>query len=90
MFPTDFEGSNHIVDKPDAMSREECEPLNVFLGKIILPTEREEMVFISCWKPTLEELIEIQKTGRVWCYHYGYALQPHALSGHQPNFPETE
>lgn len=80
MFATDFEQSNTVFDKPKEMSREECSALNVWCGLNL----QKESIIISCWKPTKEELEEINKTGRVWCIHYGSGLQPHALLGVNP------
>ena len=80
MFPTDFDGSNHVIDKPHELSRDECEALNVFVGKF--PDGQD--VIVSCWKPTMDELEEIRKTGRVWVYHWGRSLQPHYVGGKNP------
>jgi len=80
MQPTSFDDSNHVFDKPPNMSYEECEALSVFVG----PDQTGQTVVISCWKPTKEELEEINKTGRVWCWHFGDMLQPHVLDGHNP------
>jgi len=80
MEPTSFDESNIYFDKPADMAYEQCNPLSVFAG-----TDTEgNPIIISCWKATKEELEEINKTGRIWCYHYGTGLQPHALSGHNP------
>lgn len=84
MEATDFPGSNQVIDKPPDMSRDECNALNTFVGI----TEDNHPIVISCWKPTKEELEEINSTGRIWCWHYGNYLQPHSLSGHNP-FKET-
>lgn len=80
MFPTDFPESNHVFDKPPDATRDECEPLNVFAGELTGGVPGS----VSCWKVTKEELEEINRTGRVWAYHWGSGLQPHALSGHNP------
>jgi len=84
MVPTNFTESNQVFDKPLDMSHNECEALSVFKGF----TADHHPIIISCWKPTLQELREINLTGRVWCYHYGNNLQPHALSGTNP-FEQT-
>lgn len=75
MFPTDFDQSNKVFDKPQSMTRDECEAVNCFVGKDVAGQD----VILTCWKPTREELEEINRTGRVWCYHYGNYLQPHSL-----------
>ena len=80
MVPSSFEQANHIFDKPPEASYDEVGCLDTFTG---LDTEGN-MIVISCWKPTKEELEELNRTGRVWCFHWGNGLQPHALSGHNP------
>lgn len=80
MIPTDFPESNFVFDKPESMSRDDCDALNVFRGH----TKDGVPVVISCWKLTQEELDEIIKTGRVWCWHFGQQLQPHCLDGTTP------
>ena len=80
MFPSNFDQSNFVFDKPDELSRDECEPLNV----CITHDKQLNPLVISCWKPTKEELEEINRTGRIWCYHWGHFLQPHSLSGTNP------
>lgn len=80
MIPTSFEESNHVYDKPSNMSRDVCDALSVWKGTI----GDQGMGVISCWKLTKEELEEINKTGRVWVYHYGDYLQPHYVGIHTP------
>lgn len=82
MYPTSFEQANKIFDKPLDMTRDECTPLNTHVSLDV----NGGVMIISCWKPTHDEIAEICRTGRVWCYHWGAGLQPHALSGHNP-FP---
>lgn len=83
MTPTSFPESNNYFDKPNDMTEEQCGVLSTFQGNDIngLP------VIISCWKPSKEELEEINRTGRVWVFHYGGYLQPHAVSGTNPFIP---
>lgn len=80
MVPCDFDESNLVIDKPESMSRDECEPLNVYFG----PNTEGHPVIISCWKMTIEEKEEFLKTGRIWVYHWGLSLQPHALTTNHP------
>ncbi len=80
MFPCSFTEANQVYDKPESMSYDECEALNTFIGL----SADGVPVIISCWKPTREELDEINKTGRIWCFHYGTILPPHALAGNNP------
>jgi hypothetical protein len=80
MVPSSFENENIVFDSPPGMSPDECEPVNAFIG-----TDPDGVpIVITCWKPTKEELEEIIRTGRIWCYHFGHQLQPHTLSGTSP------
>lgn len=83
MIPTSFPESNHVFDKPSDMSRDHCDALSVWVGQVD-DGEFQSDVIISCWKPTAEELEEINRTGRVWCWHYGSGLQPHCITGTNP------
>lgn len=80
MEATSFDESNHVFDKPSSMTYDECDPLSVWVGN----DANNQPVIISCFKPTKEELEEINRTGRVWCFHWGTQLQPHGLSGTNP------
>lgn len=92
MQPANFDESNHVLDKPASMSREQCDALSVWVG----PDSNGLPVVISCWKPTKEELAEIQKTGRVWLIVWGITMPPACVLGEKPfvappenNSPET-
>lgn len=79
MVPTDFDESNIVYDKPEGLTRDECEPLCAYYGPSAFGP-----VIISCWKCTQEEMDEIIRTGRIWVWHYGSTLQPHAAGGLSP------
>lgn len=80
MFPASFDESNLVLDKPDDMTHDQCDPLSVFRGN----TNDGLPVVISCWKCTAEELKEIQRTGRVWVMVYGITMPPIAPTGIKP------
>lgn len=80
MILTDFPQSNTVIDKPSSMTRDECEPANAFVG---VDTDGKPVI-ITCWKLTVEEKEELLRTGRIWCYHFGTSLQPHALGCNNP------
>jgi hypothetical protein len=83
MMPTAFDEENGVLDRPHEMSIDECEPLSVWQGE----TETGQPVVISCWKPTQDELAEIQRTGRVWLFVFGRSMPPVALMGFSPFDP---
>jgi len=80
MIPTSFAESNKVYDKPSSMSYDECEALSTWEGT----DPQGNPIIVSCWKCTKEELEEINRTGRVWCFIYGRGLPPHCLSGVNP------
>lgn len=78
MIPTGFDGETHLLDKPDAMERDQCEPLSVQAGVL-----DGILVMQSCWKLTAEEIEEVNRTGRIWL---GLCTNLHPaviLSGHR-------
>lgn len=80
MVPTNFNESNHTLNKPSDMTHEQCEPLSVWVGK-----SKEGMPWcISCWKLTKEELEEFQLTGRIWLMLVGNTMPPAALTAINP------
>lgn len=84
MIPASFDESNHVLDKPREMTREQCDPLSVFVGE---DTNRVPVV-ISCWKLTKEELEEINRTGRVWLWIFGRTMPPVSLEIANPFAPK--
>lgn len=77
MIPTSFEQENNILDKPVDMTYEECEPLNVYAGELqVIGEDKPCDVIISCWKISAEELVEINKTGRVYLIIYSKNIHP--------------
>mgnify|MGYP001561571871 CR=1 FL=1 len=77
MFPSDFDQSNKVLDRPPTMTADDCDPLNVWRGD-----DSEGIpVVISCWKFTKEELEIMQKTGKVWLIIRGTTMPPASISG---------
>lgn len=81
MIPVSFDRANGVLDKPASLSRDECEPLNVFMG-FMLPELYP--VTISCWKFTAEELEQVKKTGRIYLTMMSHSVPPVALSTEMP------
>lgn len=84
MVPTGFDEENGVLNPPPGMSPDECEALSVWRG----PQENGTPVVISCWKPTAEELAEINRTGRVWLLVLGLTMPPIQPTGHYPFLEE--
>ena len=79
MIPASFDEANMVIDKPDCLSRDQCDPLNVFVG-----TLSNMNVILSCFKVTQKELDEINRTGRVWLFVYGTQMPIVMMSGVKP------
>lgn len=80
MFPTDFDESTGYLNPPKGVSPDDIVPLSVWQGEDTGGTP----LVISCWKPTREELAEINRTGRVWLILIGGTMQPARLDGFKP------
>lgn len=83
MTPIGFHGETHLLDKPQCMDREQCEPLPVQAGVL-----GDALVVQSCWKVTADELAEINRTGCVWLGVWGQQHPPVVVSGHRLNLED--
>lgn len=83
MIPVAFDEENAVLDSPPQIA-DICEPLSVWVGQ----SQTGIPLVISCWKVTLEEIIEIQRTGRIWLTVMGAGMPPVQVSGTKP-FEET-
>jgi hypothetical protein len=79
-FPTNFDESNCVLDAPPGMSEDQCAPLCVLRAV----ASNGVPVVISCWKLTPEELVEINRTGRVWLSILGVTMPPAVILGTKP------
>jgi len=80
MQPSNFDRANTNLGPPDGVGEEECGTLRVWRGSDDIGRD----VVISCWKPTQDEIEEIQRTGRVWLWVWGKSAPPVGLDGFSP------
>ena len=77
MIPSSFDEANKVLGPyPDFPS----EPLNVFKGNDDSGTN----VYVSCWKPTKEEVDTLLRTGRLYLIVHGKLHPPVALTTDNP------
>lgn len=81
MKPSNFPEQNFTFGPPQGVSEEECGNLPCHKG---FEEGSNWPVIISAWKPSAEELEEINKSGTVWLRIYGSGMPPVSLSGHTP------
>jgi hypothetical protein len=62
------------------MTLDECDALSVFRGN----SSDGSPVVISCWKLKVEELAEINRTGRIWLWVHGPTMPPVSLEVANP------
>lgn len=79
MIATAFDEDNAVLGPPKGKSEEEVHSLSVHKGMMGVSP-----VVISCWKPTKEELEEINRTGRVWLVVCGNTMPPVMVEGISP------
>lgn len=84
MIPSAFDEENGLLSPPAGVSEADVTSLSVHFGNIREPNGELTPVVVSCWKPTKEELDEINKTGRVWLIVYGQTMPPAAIGGFNP------
>ncbi|CAN0268340.1 unnamed protein product [Scytosiphon promiscuus] len=75
MQPAAFPGATGILGPPPGATEDTVSSLYI---------HRSGGTVISCWKPTAEELAEIQRTGRVWLHIWGPSMPPACVMGHSP------
>jgi hypothetical protein len=80
MHPASFDEENLVLDKPPNMSAEQCDALSAWRGQL----DNGFNGFVTCWKPTKDELIEIQNTGRVWVIVMSDGYPPMHITGFKP------
>lgn len=78
--PSGFPESNVVLNKPADMGYDQCSPLSVLRMQLA----DRQIVVISCWKLTHEELEEINRTGRVWLTVLGTTMPPVDVAGKKP------
>lgn len=83
MIPCSFDESNQVLGRPSDMKDEECDPLSVFSGGMMLENGVVP-VYVSCYKMTKEEKEEFDRTGRVWLIVMGYTHPPLKLQAFSP------
>ena len=80
MEPASFDESNAVIAAPPGIHPDDCPVLSVWIG-----TQYNGLpVMLSCWKLTVDELAEIQKTGRVWLTVMGHSMPPVTLATKKP------
>jgi len=72
-----FPESNFVFTPPDDL--EDCGSVNAFIG-----TSQYGTTIITCYELTREEIDTLIETRKLWLYHYGNGLQPHAPSVNHP------
>lgn len=80
-----FAEANVILSPPEGVTAEECETINVWRGVC-----DDHRIVISCWKLTIDELAEVNRTGRLWLGCWGSTMPPVWLSGQNPFGTQTE
>lgn len=83
MIATAFDEDNAVLGPPQGMTEEEVYSLSVYVGN----NQDGDPCVVSCWKPSKDELAEIQRTGRVWLMVMGKTMPPVVLEGFSPFAP---
>lgn len=84
MVPSSFPESNDVAYK-NIESEEDIQALSVLRAF----SKNGDLVTISCWKVTEQELEEINRTKRVWVIILGKKVPPITIEGQRPIIAET-
>jgi hypothetical protein len=75
--PTTFPQANLELIRPATMTAEECSSLPVYRSA-------EPQAFISCWRPTAEDLERLVRGGAIWVRVIGSSHPPIAVTTENP------
>jgi len=82
-----FPQQTTVYGKPAGWKDEDCYGLPVAQTVYLKSEDKPEACLISCWQLSPEELIEVQKTGKVYLSITGAGMPPVCIYGISP-FPE--
>ena len=76
MKPIDFKGANCILERPGTMTEAECGRLPIY--------RMPGGICVSCWRPTLREILSAIFRRRVWLWIWSGPTQPPVYLGTTP------
>lgn len=87
MDPCSFDGADTVLGPP--LGCPEAMPGVDEGGVVSLSVQRLRAAdgscsVVSCWRPSAEEMEEVQRTGRIWMEVLGESMAPVRLSAHRP------
>jgi len=71
MKPVAFKESDAVLLRPKDMTDDECAPLPIFRARGMM-----EGVLISCWKPSLKDIVRIILHRKIWVWVRSGTTQP--------------
>ena len=80
MESTSFEQETRVLGPPPGQTEKDVHSLPVAMVNWAGTT----IAVVSCWKPTKEEMEEIQRTGRVYLAVMGPVMPPVVVDGFNP------
>jgi len=81
VIPANFPESNAVLGHPTDMTADQCDPLCIQRGFMVLNNGPVVVAVQSCWKLTPDELETVKRTGRIWLTVLGMSMPPVILSG---------
>lgn len=80
MIPVEFKYQNKVFTKPEDMTDEQCQSLNVWQGK----DQSGFPNIISCWKLSEDDMNTIKETGVVWLTIVANGMPPVYVGSENP------
>ena len=72
-----FDEANINLGSPEGCTEEQVRTIRAWMGKY---PDSGQPVIITCWKPSVADLEEIKKTGRIWLHLWGKVMPPVCLT----------
>ncbi len=65
---TDFESSNHTLERPPGWDEDECNSMPVMVGRHPMNDGKTAIALVSCWEPTKEEREAIANGANIYLH----------------------
>ena len=83
MESANFDQSNIILGPPDGLTEDDVKTIHAFKGVRNLG-DHKSTVHVVCYKPSREDMVRMERTGRLWVQVLGDNYPPISMSSMNP------
>lgn len=77
---TDFEAANHTLERPPGWDEDECDDLQIMVGRHPMNDGKTAIALVSCWQPTEQERKAIANGANIYLHVLARKHPPVLLS----------